>query len=69
MDISNMPKIKKINAAKIPEDCLQREDAKKLFTYKDNMVFEICINNFGNYKVMLNNIDLFHTKVEDILIP
>ena len=28
--------------------------------------FEICINNFGNYKVVFNNIDLFHTKAEDI---
>ncbi|MBU5676864.1 hypothetical protein KQI88_10585 [Alkaliphilus sp. MSJ-5] len=35
-------------------------------TYKDNIVFEICINNLNGYKVVFNNIDLFHTKAEDI---
>lgn len=35
-------------------------------TYKDNIVFEICINNLNGYKVVFNNIDLFHTKAEDL---
>jgi len=36
-------------------------------TYKDNMVDEICINNLDHYRVVFNNIDLFHTKAEEIL--
>ncbi|MGF7058469.1 hypothetical protein [Brassicibacter mesophilus] len=47
------------------EDILVRYDDYHI-TYKDNIVFEICINNFENYKVVFNNIDLFHTKAEDI---
>jgi hypothetical protein len=35
-------------------------------TYQDNVVCEIGINNLNHYKVIYNNIDLFHTKAEEI---
>ncbi|WIV11824.1 hypothetical protein [Proteiniborus sp. MB09-C3] len=35
-------------------------------TYIEDIVSEIYMNNLENYKVMLNDIDLFNTKAEDI---
>ena len=35
-------------------------------TYKDNLVSEICVNKHDEYKVLINNIDVFRTKAEEI---
>ncbi|GEM_PF-2657787 len=35
-------------------------------TYKEDKVFEICINNIGGSKVIFNGIDLFNTIAEEI---